>query len=106
MHELAYLLNRRRIEKGVVDHQRQPAPISLVDKSAHHFRAWRQRLLHQNMLAGLESRKRQFVVCMHRRSDGDCIDARILEQVLVAASGGHSRIEALARRELLRIEVG
>lgn len=42
--QLTDLLNRWRVEKGVIDHQRQPAPVRFVDQAGYELRAWRQGL--------------------------------------------------------------
>ena len=70
-HELADLLHRRRIEEGVIHHQRQPAPIGFVDEATHLIGRLSERLLYQHMLSRLQRSESQLKVRMNRRCDRD-----------------------------------
>lgn len=89
----------------MIDHERQSAPVRLVNQAGHELGTRRKGLLDQHMLTGSQCCHRQLIVRMHRRSDGDCIDAAVLQQIFVASGRFHRRVKLLHRAEPARAQV-
>src|SRR5437660_121727 len=66
---------------------------------------WRQRLLHERVLAGVKCPHRQVEVSEDRCRDYDRVQARIVEQIVVASRRAGAGVAPADSREALRIEV-
>ena len=103
--DLPDLADSARIDERVVDQQYQAALFRLGDELACLVGCFRHRLLEPKVLARLESSQTECEMCVNRGSNGDRVDAGILEEVLVPRGRPDSRIALVYNCKFLGIEV-
>ena len=103
--QLAHLADRAGVHEGVVDGQHEAAAIGLVDQALRLLGRRRDRLLDEDVLAGLERPHRQVEVARDRRRDGDRVDARVVQHRAEVAGDLDGRKARLHAGEALRAEI-
>ena len=103
--DLFHLVDAGRILEGVVHHQDLAVLLRKRDQFLGLVDLGRQRLLDQDMLAGLERLLRQRIVRADVRADGNGIDRRVVDDVVVVGGGLDARVEVLHVREALLVHV-
>ena len=103
--DLGDLAHGAGVDERVVHQQHQLALLGFRDKLARFIGRLGHRLLEPEVLTRLQHRHAQREVCIDRSRDRDRIDARVVEQVLVALRGFHGRKALLHHLELFCVEV-
>ena len=103
--QLVDLSHRSRIDEGVIDHQDPPASLRRLHEPFGIVRVGAERLLDQDVLAGLQSRHRQLEMRRDGRRNHDRVDTRIAQQIAVVGRRLDSGIAAANCRQALSTQV-
>jgi hypothetical protein len=102
LHELLELADAGVVEEEVAGHQHELVLLGEPDELLHLSRPHRGRLLHEDVLAGLERPLRELVVRRHRRRDDHGVELVVGQQLVEVGREPGARI---ARPEL-RLQLG
>ena len=99
LQELAQLVDRGMVDEEVADHEREPAAIGELDQVRCLARRLGERLLHKDVLPGLEGGAGQHVVGGGIGGDRDRFDRGVAEDLVGVGLGAGVGVSGAERRQ-------